>query len=114
MQTENENGNKIIRSIISLDTTEEEVIAVKNCIKAYKIAVLQRLTANTMKITASPAPTTTSITLSNNIKDIQTKLDKIKSLVKTTKEIVQKEGTETIARIKASVETIFDDQRSPL
>ena len=38
----------------------------------------------------------------------------MKAFAKTTKEIVQKEETDTRAQIKAKVETIFDDQRSVL
>ena len=39
MRKENENGNKIIQSIMSLDTTESDIKAIKNHIKAYKITI---------------------------------------------------------------------------
>ena len=97
---------------MSLNTTEMEVIAVKKHIRAYGRTVLRRLTTNAAKITAPPASTATSVTLSNNIKNIQTKLDKMKWFANIAKEVIWKEGTETIARIKTKVETIFNDQQS--
>ena len=56
MRKENEKGNKIIQSIISLNTTESDIKAIKNCIKAYGITVQHQLNAT---ITTSPTPTTT-------------------------------------------------------
>ena len=116
-QTEkkNEKGNNIIQSIMALDLIEEKVKAAKkHSMKNYATTILRRLTASAAKIKAPPATTTTPITLSNNIKNIQTKLDKMKAFVVTTKEVVCKEGTETEVRIKTNVETIFNDQQSTI
>ena len=99
---------------MSLNTTETDIVAVKTRIKAYGATIQRQLTANATKITASPTPTTKSVTLSNDIKDIQTKLDKMKLFVKTAKEVVWKEGTDIIAQIKTNGETIFNNQRSAL
>ena len=99
MRKENENGNKTIRSIMSLDTTKSDIKAIKNRIKAYGITIQHRLNASANRIITSLTPTTTSVTLSNNIKEIQLKLDKMKTFAKTTKEIVKKEGTDAIAQI---------------
>ena len=94
MGKENETGNRIIRSIQLLDTTESDLKSIKTCIKAYGNIIEHRRNA---KITTSPTPTTTSVTLSNDIKEIQLKLDKMKVFAKTTKEIVKQVGTDTIA-----------------
>ena len=82
MQTENEKGNNIIQSIMLLDTTEANIKAIKTRIKAYGVTIQRRLTAS-----ATSTPATTSVTLSNNIKEIQVKLDKMNIFTKTTKEI---------------------------
>ena len=111
MRKENEKGNKIIRSIQSLDTTESDIKSIKTLIKAYGNTIQHQLNA---KITTSLTPTTILVTLSSNIKEIQLKFDKMTAFTKTTKEIVKKEGTDTIARITAQVETIFNAQQSAL
>ena len=94
IEMEKETGNKIIRFIQLLDTTKSDLKSIKTCIKAYGNFIQHRLNA---KITTSPTPTTTSVTLSNDIKEIQLKLDKMKVFAKTTKEIVKQVGTDTIA-----------------
>ena len=86
MQKEHKNGNKIIQSIMSLHTTESDIKVIKNHIKAYEITIQYRLHASANRITLSSTLTTTSVTLYNNIKEIQVKLDKMKAFAKTTKE----------------------------
>ena len=105
MRKENEQGNiMIIRSIQLVDTPKSDLKPIKTCIKAYGNIIQHWLNA---KIT-SPTPTTTSVTLSNDIKEIQLKLDKMKMSAKTTKEIVKKEGIDAIAWITSQVATIFN------
>ena len=70
MQKENKNRIKIIISIMSLDTNELDIKAIKNCMKAFGLTIQHRLNASANKITTSQAPTTTSVTLSNDIKEI--------------------------------------------
>ena len=70
---------------MALDTTEEQVKAVMGCMKRYSNKLLARITTSAAKI---PESTSTSITLSNNIKDIQTKLDKMKKFANTDTEVV--------------------------
>ena len=98
----------------SLDTTKSDIKAIKNRIKAYGITIQHRLNASANRIITSLTPTTTSVTLSNDVMEIQVRLIKMKAFAKTTKEIVQKKGTDAIARIKAKLGTIFDDQQSAL
>ena len=68
MKKENKQGDNIIRTIQSLATTEADLMSMKNCIKAYGNIIQHRLN---VKAATSSTPTTTSITLSNNIKVIQ-------------------------------------------
>ena len=100
IRKENEQGNNIIRAIQSLTTTESDLTSMKTRIKAYGNIIQHRLD---VKATTSLTPTTTSVTLSNDIKVIQMKLDKMKLFAQNSKEIVKKEGTDAIARITTQV-----------
>ena len=86
MRKENEEGNNIIRAIQSLATSESHLMLMKNRIKAYGNIIQHRFD---VKAATSPTPTTTSVTLSNDIKVIQRKLDKMKLFAQNSKKIVK-------------------------
>ena len=111
MQMENEQGDNIIRTIQLLAITEADLTAIKNRIKAYGNIIQNQL--NVRPVT-SPATTTTSITLSNDIKVIQRKLDKMKLFAQNSKDIVKQEKIGAIARITDQIKTLFNNQQSNL
>ena len=84
-------GNKVIRTIDSLDTTEQDVIAVKKRIKEYGITILKRFSTKATQMTPSPTPAPpTSALLTNDLQIIQTRLDKMKKFAHISREIIKK------------------------
>ena len=94
-------GDTIIRTITSLQTTEQVVQGAFKRIKKY---------ANKMELNLA-APTQL-LPSRDDITDIKTKLDKMKQFARTTVDIVRQAGEKQIAAIKSSTGEVFLEQNA--
>ena len=92
-------GDIIIRTITSLQTTEQVVQSAFKRIKKYANKMELNLVAPTQLLPSC-----------DDITDIKTKLDKMKQFASTTVDIVRQAGEKQIAEIKSSTGEIFLEQ----
>ena len=90
-----EQRNKIIRAIVLLKLTEQQIRAAKLRMKEYGNKVLTKITKS-----AAQVPTSTVAPLSKDINDIQQKLTKSKKFWTKAKTVIQTESTNQIKKIQ--------------
>ena len=101
-----EQGNKTIRAIVMLQSTEQQIKDAKKRLKEYGNRVLTMIEAQ--------IPTSTVAPLFKDIDDIQQELTKSKKFWTKAKTVIQMETTNQIKKIQTQVKEIFNSQRSGL